>query len=136
MAKRKKREASFTGRAIIPDYIDADTETVRTFRDGRVMESNLFMVSEEVNGRIMAGYTCGTCLEDYDAPLDQCRICGSGMGAADIEHRGRIKAGPSTTLDEERSIMNEMREKESWERAQRLGIVKPTPNIIVPRDAS
>jgi hypothetical protein len=49
------------------------------------------------------------------------------------DFRGNIRFGPSTTLDEERGIMNEMREREAHERALALGLTIPKPSIIVPR---
>ena len=49
------------------------------------------------------------------------------------EFVGTVKVGPSTTLDDERAIMNEMRERR---RIETHGIDVFKPQIIVPRGFS
>jgi len=130
-----------SGRAVIPQGSDIDPASVSIMPDGRVFQRTVHGLSEEQVGRIRAGYTCIKCYEDYiDAFPDECSVCKFPMREKQMEEfakdfRGDIKFGPSTSLDEEREIMNEMRERAAYERALELGLTIPTPRIIVPRDA-
>lgn len=130
---------NMTGRAVIPQATDLDPEAVTVFPDGRVMQKTTFGLTREQVERIRAGYTCIKCLEDFDTAYpDECSVCHFPMRERQQEEfakdfRGEIRYGPSTTLDEERGIMNEMREREAYERAIRLGISIPKPSIVVPR---
>ena len=141
MARRRlHREAQGTGRPVIAQATDVDIDAFTVMPDGRRMQRTVFGLTEEQVGRIRAGYTCIKCLEDYATAFPTaCKVCGFPMEAQQSaefakDFRGNIRFGPSTTLDEERGIMNEMREKEARERAIRLGIDIPRPAIIVPRD--
>jgi hypothetical protein len=130
--RRARREASRTGRPIIPTAADIDVEGVTVMPDGRVFQRTVFGLTEEQVGRIRAGYTCVKCLEDHDSPFPtQCSVCKFPMAEAQAEEfakdfRGDIKFGPSTTLDEERDIMNEMREKERFDRLRAAGVLLPS----------
>lgn len=139
MAKRRKVEANMTGRAVIAQGADIDPEAVTVMPDGRVFQRTVHGFTEEQIARMRAGYTCVKCYEDHDTAFpDQCSVCKFPMREKQTEEfakdfRGSIAFGPSTTLDEERGIMNEMREREAYERALRLGITIPKPSIVVPR---
>ena len=131
MARKKRHEARQTGRAIIPQGSDIDPYSVTRMPDGRVLQRTVWGLTEDEIGRIRAGYTCLKCLEDHDTPFpDHCTVCRFPMRERQAEEfakdfRGEIRFGPSTTLDEERGIMNEMREREAFNRARKLGIVLP-----------
>jgi hypothetical protein len=96
------------------------------------MQKTTFGLTEEQVGRIRAGYTCIKCLEDYTSPYpDECTVCHFPMRDKQQEEfakdfRGDIPFGPTTTLDEEREIMNEMREREQHDRLRRLGLKLPS----------
>lgn len=130
MAKRK-HTALQTGRAVIPQESDIDVEAVAVMPDGRVFQRTVWGLTEEQVGRIRAGYTCVKCLEDYDTAFpDECKVCHFPMREKQTEEfakdfRGEIAFGPSTTLDEERGIMNEMREREQYDRLRKLGVTLP-----------
>lgn len=137
--KRMRHEANQTGRPVVAEYTDVDSDAYTIMPDGRLMQRTVFGLTEEQVGRIREGYTCIKCLEDYDAAYpDVCTVCGFPMREHQADEfrkdfRGNIRFGPSTTLDEERGIMNEIREREAYERARALGLVIPTPSIIVPK---
>lgn len=140
MAKRKRKHvANMSGRAVIPQGSDIDHVSVAIMPDGRVFQRTVHGLTEEQIGRIRAGYTCVKCYEDYtDAFPDECAVCKFPMReqqSAEFakDFRGDIAFGPSTSLDEERGIMNEMREREAHERRIALGLTIPKPSIIVPR---
>ena len=138
--RRREHRAIMSGRAVVPQGSDIDSHSVSIMPDGRVFQRTVHGLTEEQVGRIRAGYTCIKCYEDYiDAFPDECSVCRFPMREKQTEEfakdfRGDIAFGPSTSLDEERGIMNEMREREAYERALELGIRIPTPRIIVPRD--
>jgi len=129
---RVKHLANMSGRAIIPQESDLDPEAVTVMPDGRVMQKTVFGLTQEQVDKIRAGYICVKCLEDYTSPFpDECSVCKFPMRdqqAAEFakDYRGEIKFGPSTTLDDERGIMNEMREREAYDRARRLGLKLPS----------
>jgi hypothetical protein len=142
MARRRKRnEATPTGRPVIATATDVDVDAFTVMPDGRRMERHVFALTEEQVGRIKAGYTCVKCLEDYASPFpDACSVCGFPMReqqAAEFakDFRGNIRFGPSTTLEEEYAIAEEMIQREAYEKATRLGLILPKPSIIVPRSA-
>ena len=132
MAKRRARvEASRTGRPIIPTASDIDPESVTVMPDGRVFQRTVFGLTEEQVDRMRAGYTCVKCMEDHDAAYPtQCSVCKFPMAEKQAEEfakdfRGEIRFGPSTTLDEERGIMNEMRDRERHNRLREAGVILP-----------
>lgn len=131
MAKRRRVDALPTGRAVIAQASDIDTEAVTVMPDGRVFQKTVFGLTEEQVGRIRAGYTCVKCLEDHDTAFPtECVVCKFPMQEKQAEEfakdfRGDIKFGPSTTLDEEAGIMNEMRERERYDRLRKAGVILP-----------
>lgn len=140
MAKRRRKNvATMSGRPVVASAVDIDPDAVTVFPDGRAYVRSVFALTEEQVGRIRAGYTCIKCLEDYTSAFpDECSVCKFPMREKQLEEfgkdfRGDIAFGPSTTLDEERGIMNEMREREAHERALALGLTIPKPSIIVPK---
>jgi hypothetical protein len=69
---------------------------------------------------------------------DECKVCHFPMRehqAAEFakDYRGEIRFGPSTTIDEEYEIAEEMIQREAHEKATKLGLILPKPSIIVPR---
>lgn len=139
MARRRRNEPIPSGRAISTEWTDTDPDAYTAMPDGRMMERTIFGLTEDQVGRIRAGYTCVKCLEDHvNAFPDFCSVCRFPMREKQTEefakdYRGSIRFGPSTSLDEERGIMNEMREREARERAARLGLTIVKPQIIVPK---
>jgi hypothetical protein len=137
---RKRHLAARTGTPVVAQYTDVDADAYTVMPDGRLMQRTVFGLTEDQVGRIRAGYTCLKCLEDHNAPFpDECTVCRFPMRDKQAEEfakdfRGNIRFGPSTSLDEERGIMNEMREREARERALALGISIVKPQVIIPRD--
>ena len=138
MAKRKHR-ANQTGEAIVPEYTDVDIDAYTVMPDGRLMQQTVFGLTEEQVERVRQGYVCIKCLEAYDAAFpDHCTVCRFPMRAEQTrefakQFRGNIRFGPSTTIDEEYDIAEEMIQREAYDKAARLGLIIPKPSIIVPR---
>lgn len=126
-----KHLATPTGRPVLAEYSDVDDQAYTVMPDGRLMQKTVFGLTPEQIESIRQGYTCVKCLEEYSSPFpDECGVCKFPMRERQSEEfakdfRGEIRFGPSTTLDEERGIMNEMREREAFDRARKLGIVLP-----------
>jgi hypothetical protein len=124
-------EANMTGRPVIAQASDLDPEAVMVMPDGRVMQKTVFGLTREQVDRMRAGYTCVKCMEDYSSPFPtECAVCKFPMAAKQAEEfakdfRGEIAYGPTTTLDEERGIMNELRERERYDRLRKLGVTLP-----------
>ncbi len=139
MARKLKREANFTGRPVTTEWSDVDPMAFTVMPDGRKMERTVFGLTEEQVGRIQAGYTCVKCLEDYDTAFpDECKVCKFPMRehqAAEFakDYRGEVRYGPSTTIDEEYEIAEEMIQRDAYNKAVKLGLILPKPSIIVPR---
>lgn len=140
MARRRRENvATPSGRAVVPQGSDIDPNSVTIMPDGRVFQRTVHGLTEEQIGRMRAGFTCVKCYEDHTSAFpDHCAVCRFPMREKQTEEfakdfRGGIAFGPSTSLDEEREIMNEMREREAHERRIALGLTIPKPSIIVPR---
>jgi hypothetical protein len=137
--RRAKVKALPTGRPVIPQGSDIDSVSVAIMPDGRVFQRTVHGFTEEQVARMRAGYTCVKCYEDHDTAFpDECLVCKFPMRDKQTEEfakdfRGEIAFGPSTSLDEEREIMNDMREREAHERRIALGLSIPKPSIIVPK---
>lgn len=129
------REARPTGRPVIPVTIEDDPDNLIFFEDGRPPRSPVWMTFSEYDvGRMQSGYVCLQCKEDLDTAFPEvCPVCGYHMArdqAEDFakEFKGVTHVGPSTTLEEERAIMNYLREKKATEDGTRW-----KPQIVVPR---
>jgi hypothetical protein len=139
MARRQKQQATPTGVPVIAQEVDTDVDSYTVTADGRHMERTVFALSEEQVAQVKAGYVCIKCLEHYaNAFPDECAVCKFPMRdqqSAEFakDFRGDIRFGPTTSIEEELGIMQEMRERESAERMARLGLTIPKPSIILPR---
>lgn len=129
------RTARPTGRPVIPLGIDNDDQSLVFFEDGRPPRSPVIMFFGDHDiGRMRAGYICIQCYEDLDTSFpDECPVCHYKMAARQAEefakdYRGNAHIGPSTTLEEERAIMNFLREKEAREKGYLW-----KPSILVPK---
>ena len=140
MARKKNPAVPAYGRPVHVVETALDTEAVMVMPDGRRMHKTNFGLTAEDVEAMRQGYICVKCLERYAAPFpDECSVCHFPMREHQAEEfakdfRGEVRFGPSTSLDEERGIMNEMRERERYERLTQLGITIPKPSIVVPRD--
>jgi len=128
------RVARPTGRPVIPRMVDEDPDHVTVRAGGQLARAPLVALEEYDMNRLKAGYICIQCLEDLDISLPtQCPICKFPMAERQQEklmkeYVGNVRVGPSTTLEEEREIMIELRKKEAVD-AGRMW----TPSIVVPR---
>jgi len=128
---RKRNPAEPRYGPVIAVETTLDTEAVMVMPDGRRMQKTNIGHTRETIEAMRAGYVCVKCFERFASPFpDECSVCHFPMREHQAEEfakdfRGETRFGPSTTLDEERGIMNEMREKEKFDRARRLGIALP-----------
>ncbi len=133
------RVAKPTGRPVIPVAVDESTDELVFFEDGRPPRSPVRVTLTEFDmGRLRAGYICLQCKEDLDNAFpDECPVCHYKMATRQAEDfatqfKGTIHVGPSTTLEDEREIMQEMRRREARERELHFGLDIVKPQIIVP----
>lgn len=137
--KRRAVPAVGTGEPITTEWTDTDPDAFTVMPDGRKMQRTVFGLSEEQVERIRQGFICIKCLEVYAIAFpDACKVCGFPMRDHQAEEfakdfRGGVAFGPSTTLEEEYAIAEEMIQREAYEKATRLGLILPKPSIIVPR---
>jgi hypothetical protein len=126
-----RSQATPTGEPIVAQYVDTDTESYTRLPDGRTMSTPLFALTEEQVERIRQGFICIKCLEAYDSAFpDLCPVCQFPMRLRQIEEfgktfRGGIPFGPSTTLDEEYAIAEEIIQRDAYDEARRLGLILP-----------
>jgi len=129
---RKKHRATPTGEPIIAQYTDIDVDAYTVMPDGRRMQRTVFALTEEQVERIRVGYICIKCLEAHDSPFpDACAVCKFPMREHQAEEfakdfRGDIAFGPSTTIDEEYGIAEEIIKKDAYEKARKLGLILPS----------
>ena len=133
------RVAKPTGRPVIPVAVDESTDELVFFEDGRPPRSPVRVTLNEFDmGRLRAGYICLQCKEDLDVAFpDESPICPYAMAERQpedfaLQFKGTIHVGPSTSLEEEREIMQYLRAKEARERELRHGIDIVKPQIVVP----
>jgi len=129
------RTATPTGRPVIPVKVMESTDELVFYEDDRAPRSPVHMVLSEFDvGRLAAGYICLQCKEDLDVAFpDECPVCHYRMAERQAEDfakqfKGTTHLGPSTTIADERMIMDELRERE----AREAGALW-TPKIAVPR---
>lgn len=111
--------------------------------DGSLREHFNLIFSPEDTDRIRLGYVCLNCLEsqvDHGAPFPEaCWVCGFQMRDKQRarfaqEFVGDMRVGPSTSLEDELALMEELHERRQLANAG----LKRTGSILVPRgfDAS
>jgi hypothetical protein len=117
--------------------MEPDHEHVLVSADGSMRDHFNMVYSADDAERIRTGYCCINCGEsqvDHGAPFPaSCWVCGYEMRDKQterygMEFRGNVRLGPSTTIDEELAIAEEMVERQ---KLAKLGM-KKTSSIIVP----
>lgn len=118
--------------------MEPDPDHVLVSSDGSLREHFNMIYSAEDVGRIRAGYCCLNCGEsqvDHDAPFpESCWVCGFQMRDKQLkrfaqEFVGDVRVGPSTSLEDELAIMEELHERQELAREG----LKRTGSIVVPR---
>jgi hypothetical protein len=127
---RRRHEATPTGERILAK-VDVDPNTFTRLPDGRNVQGHVFGLTEEQVERVRLGYICIKCLEAYDTALpDFCAVCKFPMRKHQGEefaktYAGDIKFGPSTSIEEEYAIAEEMIQREAYDKARSLGLILP-----------
>lgn len=120
--------------------MEPDPEHVLVSADGSMRDHFNLTYTEEDKERIRLGYCCINCGESqvgHDAPFPEaCWVCGFQMKDKQaqrfaMEFRGSVRIGPSTSLEEELALMEELAERQDL---QKLGM-RRTSSIIVPSSA-
>lgn len=106
---------------------EEDTQHVLLRPDGRTMTAMIAIIPEEDFPMLKQGYACAQCLTKVSISYpENCPTCNFPMREYQTEYiakmyQGNRKTGPSTSLEDEKLIMQEMRERE----ARELGIWTP-----------
>lgn len=125
-------------RPAIPLALEPDHEYVIVQADGQVRDHFNSTYSEDDKERIRLGYCCIQCGEaQYPNPPfpEECCVCRFPMRARQAqrfadEFRGTIRLGPSTSIDDELALAEEL---VAQERLRKEGLKRTRPGIIVPR---
>ena len=139
MSRKRKVVARPTGRRVEIQAVEPRGDVI-VYEDGRIREDTPIGVSEETLGRMKAGYICAHCYEDLDTPFpDRCPVCGFEMARKQAEYIanryiGTTWVGPTTSIEDEKALMMEMRERALRNRNDDILIAKP--QIIVPKGFS
>lgn len=127
-------------RPAVPVEIDEDPDHVLVNSNGEIRRHVLLIFEEEDVERIRAGYCCIVCGEsqvDHGAPFpEKCYLCGFPMRDKQSERfakefQGNVRVGPSTSLEDEMALAEEMVQREEM---AKLGfdIKNRKPQIWVP----
>lgn len=126
---------TYTKARVIGD-IDAiweeDPEHVLVHADGRITRAMIGIIPDDQFPKIKQGYACAQCLVIFDRSFpENCPACNFPVrerqtAYLDKAYVGNMKTGPTTTLEEEQLIMQEMRERE----ARRSGIWTPPGRFV------
>ena len=136
---RKPVTAKSTGRFVRLTITDTPGE-ILYYNDGRPPQvaATVALEDPEDMDRMKAGYVCAQCFEDLDTAFpDECPVCGFHMRDEQAEFIakrfvGDVWVGPSTSIEDEQAIMQEMRARALREaRSNDIAIAKP--QIIIPR---
>jgi hypothetical protein len=107
---------------------EEDVENVLVHADGRVTRAMLGIVPDDQFPLLQQGYACAACFTRLDVAFPEvCPTCNFPMRERQTafiakSFVGNVKTGPSTTLEDEQLIMQEMRARE----AQKLGLWTPS----------
>lgn len=124
-------------RPALPLEIEPDPEHVLISEDGKIREHYNLIYSADDAERIRLGYCCINCGEsqhDHGAPNPKaCWVCRFPMRDKQLERygkefKGEVRLGPSTSIEEELAIAEELVEKREL---HQLGM-KKTNSIVVP----
>lgn len=127
-------------RPALPVEMEDDTENVIVNSRGEIRRHVLLIFEEEDVERIRTGYCCLQCGEsqvDHGAPFpEKCWLCGFPMKEKQLdrfasEFQGNIRVGPSTSLEDELAIAEEVVAREEFEKAFN-DVSKRKPQIWVP----
>lgn len=125
----------------MPIEFEPDPNHVLVQADGTLREHFNQIYSEHDIGRIKTGYCCVNCGEsqvDHGAPFpEKCWVCGYLMRERQLqrfamEFVGTVRVGPSTSLEEELAMMEELHERQELAKSG----LKRTGSILVPRGFS
>lgn len=115
-----------------PVELEPDPDHLIVGSDGSVREHVNQIMSPRMVGEVREGYRCIQCLEPFDVPWPrECPVCKYAVSDKQAtrfgqEFVGNIRMGPSTTIEEELAIAEEMLERESH------AAIVSKPNIIIP----
>ena len=110
--------------------VEDDTDHVILRSDGQVRRAVHLHMDEESVGRMGAGYVCIHCYEpQHEAFPEKCHVCGYQMRERQaerfaLEFKGNIRIGPSTSLEDEMLIAEEIVRRE--EQAKLDPILRPS----------
>lgn len=117
--------------------MEPDPEHVLVSEDGSIREHYNMIYSADDVERIRLGYCCIHCGEsqvDHGAPMPEaCWVCGFQMRDKQAkrfaqEFVGELRVGPSTSIEEELAIAEEMLERQQLAKQG----MKKTNSIVVP----
>jgi len=106
---------------------EESTTHILQYEDGRIVPAMVAIIDENDFPMLRQGYACAQCLTKVSiAYPENCPVCNFPIRDHQTEYiermyQGNVKTGPSTTLEDEKLRMQEMRQRE----AQRLGIWTP-----------
>lgn len=125
-------------RPAVPIATEEDTEHVLVSSDGSIRKHYNYIYSEEDAERIRLGYCCIQCGESQvghggQVFPERCAVCGFRMRDLQRdryakEWLGHVRVGPSTSIEEELAIAEELLAKQ-----MNSPIWEAKPSIIVPR---
>lgn len=107
-------------------HVADDSASIERDADGKWRGRYTWVVTDEAMAECRAGYRCIGCMESFrgsdglpESYPERCPVCGyrvRELQAFDMgpEHRGEVRIGPGTTLEEELEIMESERKKRLW----------------------
>lgn len=118
-----------------PVLLEPDPEHVLVQQDGVIREHVNQIMSAEMAGQVADGYRCINCLEAFldGAWPETCFLCGFPVKEKQaeryaLEFKGNVRVGPSTSIEEELAIAEELVEQREL---AKFGM-KKTNSIVVP----
>jgi len=125
-------------RAWDPVLVEPDGEHVLVSEDGTLRDHHNLIMTERMAGEIRDGYRCIQCLEGFEeAWPKQCPVCKFAVSDKQarrfgMEFIGNIRTCPSTSIEDELQIAEEMLARERYKQLEN-DIAVRKPSIIIPR---
>lgn len=119
-----------------PVLVEPDPDHLLVSSDGTVREHHNLILSEDMSGQVQSGYRCIQCLEPFEeAWPERCPACKFAVRDKQAqrfgqEYVGNIRVGPSTSIEDELAIAEEMVEREE---RKKNDVSVRKPSIIIPR---
>lgn len=125
-----------------PVLVEIDANHVLVSSDGTLRDHHQLDMSPRMAGEIREGYRCINCLEEFEphglkpwpknCPMCKFEVSDKQARRFGMEFVGNVHVGPTTSIEDELLIAEEMLERQRYAQLEH-DIAVRKPQIIIPR---